>query len=299
MLVFTSCKIKRPGDLDERAPEDIYKGTKGIELNFIKDFPPPKIYDTSVLSLITEVRNQGTADATGKCFLHLSGFDDRIVQIFNKVQPCGMVEGKSPLNPEGGFDTIEFTTDRVWLPEGTDSYKPKFVLTACYDYETISNPVVCIDPNLYSVQPVEQACRVQDVATAGGQGAPVGVTRVDVDMMKNKALFKIHIANQGGGKVLRSGIAKTGYGPNSCPFNLDYNDLNIVEYDVDMRGASLIKCSPELAGPRVRLVNDKATIYCTFSIAGQYAFTTPLNIRLNYGYMDSVSKDVEILRTPQ
>ncbi|MBW2977254.1 hypothetical protein KY331_00255 [Candidatus Woesearchaeota archaeon] len=299
MLFLTSCKVRRPGEPEERQPEEIYKGTKGVDISFVKGLPPSKIYDTSTLTLIAELRNQGTADVTGKCFLHLSGFDDKIVQIMQKSKACGLLEGKSVLNPEGGFDTQEFTTDRIWMPEGTDSYKPKFVITACYDYETTANPLVCIDPNLYSIQPVEQACQVKDVMTAGGQGAPVGVTRVDVDMMKNKVLFKIHITNQGKGQVLRTGLSKTGYGPNSCPFNLDYDDLNIVDYDVSMRGASLIKCSPELAGSRVRLVDNKATVFCTFAISGEYAFTTPLNIRLNYAYMDSISKDVEILRTPQ
>ena len=299
MLIFTGCRVRRPGEPEERAPVDIYTGTKGVELNFVKDLPPSKIYDTSALTLITELRNLGTSDVSGRCFLHLSGFDDRIVQILTKTKPCGQLDGKGILNPEGGFDTQEFTTDRIYLPEGTDSYKPKFVITTCYDYETIANPLVCIDPNLYSIQPVEQACQVKDVLMSGGQGAPVSVTRVDVDMMKNKILFKIHIANQGRGQVLRTGIGLTGYGPNSCPFNLEYNDLNIVDYSVDMRGGSLIKCAPEMDGPRVRLVDNKATVFCTFSISGEYAFTTPLNIRLNYGYMDSISKEVEILRTPE
>jgi hypothetical protein len=300
MLFLTSCMIKKPGtEPDERLAEDVYSGTSGLEMSFVKDSPPSKIYDTSTLSLITELRNKGTADLTGRCFLHLSGFDDSIVQIMNKMQPCGILDAKSQFNPDGGFDTQEFTANRIWLPEGTDSYKPKFVLTGCYDYETTANPIICIDPNLYSIQPVEQACRVQDVALTGGQGAPVGVTRVDVDMMKDKALFKIYVANLGRGQVLRYGLSKTGLGAHSCPYNLDYDDLNIVEYDVSMRGGRLIKCTPELAGSRVRLVDEKATIFCTFGFSGQSAFTTPLNIRLAYGYMDSVTRDVEILKTPQ
>jgi len=300
ILIFTSCdRLKRPGEPEERPPEEIYTGTRGLVMNFVRDLPPAKIYDTTTLALIAELRNKGTSDITN-CMLHLSGFDDSIVRIQRKEQPCGELDGKSPLNPEGGFNTAEFTASTIELPEGTDSYKPKFVLTACYDYETIANPVVCIDPNLYSIQAVEQACTVQDVSMMGGQGAPVSVSRVDVDMMKEKVLFKIHVTNSAGGRVFRTGLSKRGFGAHTCPFNLEYDDLNIVDYNIDMRGGSLIKCSPQLNNaPRVRLVENKATIFCTFDIRGDYAFTTPLNIRLGYGYMESISKDVEILKTPE
>ena len=120
-VFLASCNIRKPGEPEERQPEEIYKGIRGVDLNFVKDLPPSKIYDTSTLTLITELKNLGTSDVTGKCFLHLSGFDDKIVQIMQKSKACGLLEGKGILNPEGGFDTQEFTTDRIWLPEGTDS----------------------------------------------------------------------------------------------------------------------------------------------------------------------------------
>ena len=67
-----------------------------------------------------------------------------------------------------------------------------------------------------------------------------------------------------------------------------------------MSGATKVRCSPEIDGDeRVRLVNGLGTIFCTFKISGDTAYTTPLRVILDYNYMDSVSKDIEIIKTPQ
>jgi hypothetical protein len=190
-------------------------------------------------------------------------------------------------------------------------------VTACYEYQTIANPVVCIDPKLYDPFPYERACSVQSVTLASGQGAPVSVDKIETDMMKGKVLFKIAISNKGGTSaattktsILSRNVPQTGRKGtvlsshssvvNDCPFNLDYNDYNIVDYFVDMTGGSIIKCSPEIDGDqRIRLVDGKGTIYCYFTVPeNQPAYTTPLNIVLDYNYMESVSKNVQIIKTP-
>jgi hypothetical protein len=182
------------------------------------------------------------------------------------------------------------------LPEGIDSLNQKFLISACYDYETIANPIVCIDPGLYKVRSFAEACTVGPVSGGGGQGAPVAVSSVDVDMAgENTVAFKIYVSNVGGGTVLRNGLNLVGEGAHSCPYDLKFDDYNVVNYDVTMSGGSMIKCSP--AG-ETRLVSGRGTIACTFSVSGDSAYTTPLRIKLRYGYTSSITKSVTIVKTP-
>lgn len=294
LFLFIGCQQAQPKGTEEK----VYIGTKGLEMQFMKDLPPDKMYDTNTLSIIAELGNKGTFDLTGsKCMVHLSGYDKTIIRGIDENKYCGDgLWGKSVGSPEGGSDTVEFSSDLIRLPEGVDSFPQKLILTACYEYETIANPVICINPNQYKINAIEEACTVNDVSLSGGQGAPVEVSKVEVDMIgEDSASFVIYISNVGGGTVIRPGISVTGSSAHSCPFDLEYDDYNIVDYSVGMSGGSMIKCSPE----EVRLVNNQARLFCRFSVSGENAYTTPLQIRLSYNYMDSISKTVEIFKTPE
>ena len=267
---------------------EVYKGKKGLEMDFVKDLPPNKIYSTNELNLLVELRNVGAYAVKPKILI--SGYDPDIITGIEAIQYPEELEGKKRFMPEGGYTTVQFDSNEIGLPEGTDSYKPKFVVTACYEYGTKANPVVCIDPSLYDVAVEERACEVRSVSMSGGQGAPIEVSSVDVDTIGNKAHFKIHLSNVGGGRVVE-------YIP--CPNELEYKELNMVSYDVLMSSRGPDKCSPHEDGDySVRLVNGKAIIYCTFTIPNENtnAYSTPLEIELSYGYMQSISKDVEIIR---
>lgn len=282
---------------DQTTAEYVYRGTQGIDMVFSQNLPPSRLYDTTPLAIVTEVENKGTYDLTGgRCFLHLSGYDKSIIRGIDSEKPCGEnLWPKSPGFPEGGYDVVEFETDTLRLPTGIDSFPQKFILTACYEYETVANPVVCVDPGLYKIRAIKDACVVSDVPLSGGQGAPVEVSRVEVSMGgENRAAFTIHVSNVGRGNVLRSGTGLAGSGSHSCPFNLEHDDFNIIDYQVDMTDGFMIKCSPE----KLRLVNDVGKIFCTFNVPGEYARTTPLRIKLFYNYMQSISKNVDIIKTP-
>ncbi|MBD3354628.1 hypothetical protein GF361_01425 [Candidatus Woesearchaeota archaeon] len=298
LLVICGCRRQTGTDAEQEFSKDIYKGTKGLEMRFIKDMPMSKIYDTSDLTVLLELENKGTYDLSGtNCRLYLSGFDDKIIRGLDKTKICSsFLEGKSPLNPEGGYSTQQFSTDIIDLPDYLDSLNQRLLLTACYEYQTKASPVVCIDPNLYEIGPIERGCTVKDVSTAGGQGAPVAVSGVNVEMVgKDKVAFDIKISNVGGGTVIGPGASVF----TDCPYQVDPKDYNIVRYGVDMSGGTKIRCTPEIEGSeKTRFVNNKGTIYCTFDISGDSAYTTPLRITLYYNYMDSISKDIEIIKTP-
>ncbi|MBR9691738.1 hypothetical protein GOV06_03035 [Candidatus Woesearchaeota archaeon] len=298
MSLTIGCK-RKPGVDAEEGPEKIYRGTKGLAMEFLRNMPPSKLYDTTPLTILLELENKGTYDLSGnKCRLYLSGFDDTIIRGLDKDKMCASsLEGKSILNPEGGYNTQQFSTDIIRIPDYLDSLPQKIMITACYEYQTTASPIVCVDPRLYEIGPVERACTVKDVTTAGGQGAPIAVSGVNVEMAgRDRVAFNIKVSNVGGGTPLYLGASVF----RDCPYSIDPKDYNIISYDVEMSGSTKVRCSPEIEGDeRIRLVDGKGTIFCTFRITGDSAYTTPLRIVLDYNYMDSISKDIEIIKTPE
>jgi len=298
VLVLVGC-TSRPGPDASQEPEEVYRGTRGLVMKFAQNQPQSKIYDTTSLNVLLELENKGTSDLSGsRCWLYLSGYDPNIIRGINQRKLCSTaLEGKSVFNPEGGFSTQQFSTDLIDLPEFMDSLPQKILATACYEYITSASPVVCIDPRQYEIGPIERACNVRDISLGGGQGAPVAVTFVGVEMAgRDKIAFTIRISNVGGGTPFYRGTSLS----RDCPNNIAVQDYNIVNYFVDMTGGSKIRCSPEIEGEeKVRLVNGKANIFCTFNVRGNSAYTTPLLIDLDYNYQDSISKNIELIKTPE
>lgn len=268
----------------EEVSETVYKGVKGLTMQFVKNNPPRVIYTTTPLSIIIELRNQGTHNiANGR--LYLSGVDQHIIDITPNQEHFNL-EGKSKYNLYGGLDVVAFESRGVNLPRGTDLYEPTILASACYEYKTSASPLVCIDPDPYSALE-QEACKVKDISMAGGQGAPVAVTRVEEEAIPGRVNFRIHIANQDTGVVMDN----SAYTLNKCPGKLQHNDLDTVYYSVRM-GNNLGDCNPD---DKIKLVDKKGTIYCSFQVpTSEQAYQTILNIDLMYGYLSQISQRVEI-----
>ena len=302
LLLLVSCKPK-PGagetPLDTVAAlQQVKTGTQGVELQLIQDSPPPILYDQSDLIALVEVKNKGSYDLKAQdCFVHVTGFDRNIISgSFFGPRSCaegvGLLEGKNLYNTEGSSNILEFESS-INLPFQVPDYNPTLNFLSCYHYHTIANPSVCVDPLFYQVSAEQKTCRPKDVPMAGGQGGPVGVSYVGVDMVGNRAIFEINIKNMGTGRVL-SPFANI----NNCgQASIDYQDLDRVQYNVEMTGGGKVNCKPQ--DGFVRLSNGQGKVICTFDIPGSSAFETPLLIDLDYSYTDSFQKSVRIVKTPQ
>lgn len=303
LVLLTSCN-KVPGG---STPQDtagllkqVQSGTQGVALTVLANFPPATIYDDNELISIVEIQNRGNFNLEpSDCFVQVTGFDPNIIRGgFGIPRSCGeslgTLEGKSIYNVQGSINQVEFNAPSITLPTDVIEYTPTLNYVTCYNYETKASPVVCVDPLFYQVTPEQKTCRPANVGMGGGQGAPVAINSVNVDMVgKNRAVFEISISNQGGGQVLSpsTGIQNCGQGI------LERNDLNFVNFDVSIAGQSPIECKPK--DRTVRLYNNQAKIICTFNIPGTIAYQTPLQITLQYSYMQSQTRPVRIVATPK
>ena len=303
-LFLISCKPK-PGQgetpLDTVAAlQQVKTGTQGVELKLVQDSPPSILYDQSDLIALVEVNNKGSRDLKAQdCFVQVTGFDRNIISgSFFGPRSCaegvGNLDGKNLYNTEGSSNILEFQSS-INLPAGVPDYNPTLNFLSCYHYHTIANPSVCVDPLFYQVSAQQKTGRPKDVPMGGGQGGPVGVTYVGVDMVGSRAIFEINIKNLGTplGRVLSPFASLQNCGQSS----LEYQDLDKVQFNVEMTGGGKVNCKPQ--DGFVRLNNGQGKIICTFDIPGASAFETPLLIDLDYSYAQSIQKNVRIVKTPQ
>ncbi len=291
LLFFSFGCTQKTGD-----STDYRKGTQGIVMSFMADMPPAKMYDNMPIDLVVEIKNKGAypqpTGITGLA-IYLSGFDDTLIMGMPKQMSIPNLEGKNPYNPEGGYDVVSFRGNIInFDSRNIDSYNANFLVTSCYNYETIASQTVCVDPEPYSTKEKTKVCTIPpSYSLSGGQGAPVAVTKIEETVLSNKIQFKIYIKNLGDGKVVDKSRLNI-----DCPYSLDYTNLNKVYVSGRVSGYSL-SCKP--ANP-INLINGEGSAICTVPkpAMSKSAYTTPLQVKLEYGYSSSIQKSVEILNTP-
>lgn len=275
---------------DSNKPDEVYSGTQGIVMSYVAQNPPSEIFENEPMSVIIEYANRGATDIqSGKLFL--TGYDPSyIFGSSPKVENLNGLKGKSLINPTGDEKIIEFATNVVKKPDDIDKFPQKLKLTACYKYQTHTSAKVCIDPTPYKIREGKKTCTVGSVSLSGGQGAPVGVTKIDELIGGDRIQFKIYFKNLGTGEVYNSEK-----GIDGCLSNLEYSDMDVVTVLGAKYSSKSLSCEPT----KVRLVNNEGYTFCygTIQQTGDEYLTT-LNIDLQYNYRESIMRDLTILDIP-
>ncbi len=236
-----------------------------------------------------------------------------------------ILEGKNINNPGGGYDLLEFVGTADLKNMEADKYTPNFLVTACYDYKTKASPNVCVDPRPFSTVDERKVCEIKDISLSS-QGAPVAITQVEVQALSNSLQFKIHFKNVGKGDVIATDVLKRCSGKDKKEDIahggvLKKSDIDLVKvvrvqmgddvYRWDTGGSKLDCDAPvsvqgygkeQKHRSYARLINDKGFIVCNlkdYKDDVSSAYSTPLYIELAYGYRDTISKSVEIVKVPK
>jgi len=306
LLIISGCKAKK----DVLTVETVRVGTEGIALSFGQGAPPDLIQveegdtNSNSFEILIEARNKGAYPQLGQDApstfgnVYLSGFDKGIIQIepsSYSMNPQNL-EGKSTINTNGGLDIIIFKgTINANLIE--NKYDPTILATACYTYETIAAPQICIDPDPYSTIN-RKVCTPQEIALTG-QGAPVAVTKVVTEAFAKKTQFRIWFKNVGGGEIIK----KESINKCTSTEKLAREDFDKIMVDEVKLASTQLTCGPfneggKLTNGVVRMINNEGSIICEIPSSSYAqtvsAYTTPLKISLSYGYKSVASKKIMI-----
>jgi len=254
LIISTGCDliIKK----DNASETDEVTGTKGLTMEFVKNFPQDEYIlsggDKEGIEIVLDVRNEGAftpstdnfldinienidgaTDEQGFGNIFLGGFDDKIIisdddiKGMDKTQSLGnlFLPGKSSINPRGGIDTISFNGKIITANVHIDQYEPTILATMCYSYLTEAGPSVCIDFNPYDTRE-DKVCNIESKSFSS-QGAPIAVTKIVQEATKNKIRFKITIENVGSGDTINfKSLDKCIPSPDK---GLDREDFDFVE----------------------------------------------------------------------
>ena len=295
-ILLSSCTMQQTGK--EQIITTYRTGTQGIDLRFLPNLPPDRLFDTEPFNAVIEIENRGAYLVGGPGDkVYLSGFDPSMLTgILEWGEDIPPIEGRTQFVTQGGIDVIAFKGSIAPLrPRNIDKYPVRLLATACYEYETIATAPICIDSDPYAPTTRAKICTPTPVSLGGGQGGPMAVTQVEVDPSPGRTRFKIHVQNAGGGEVFRSGaeyLQKCS--PHTAP--LAFDEIDYVELrDVAIGGVSIKPTCKPLDKNHIRLTNGRGTVFCEMMTRGQDAYSTPIVVTLDYGYRSNAFKDLEIV----
>jgi hypothetical protein len=279
--------------------ENFRTGTGGLSVSFIPNHPPAKVYvrngEVNEVSIGINLKNLGAADITGGALV-LSGYDPGILAIpsYRVFTASDDLVGKSAFNPQGGFNSFDFN-GAVNLPAMGDRYSPNILATACYDYSTFTELSVCIDPDPYLTKP--RACTPSNIASSG-QGAPIGVSKVNVEPTKGRTIFQIFFKNFGNGDVFSSAYGSARCLPNGGGID-ERQELDIIIVrKVKLGNQDITANCKGMGWGSVRLNNGENFIYCTYDTQGTDSYQTVLSVEMGYSYRITTSRSLEIVKLP-
>ena len=301
LLMIAGCEYAT----DREDADEYYRsGTQGLQINFMPNMPLSEMYDDEPFNVIVEVYNRGATDIeTGSnSRMFISGFDPTIIMgIENDGEVIAPLEGKTMYNNRGEYTPIEFSGTVANLEvKNIDNYEFNLVATACYDYQTIAEPSVCIDPEPYATSDRNKACDANLDPSLGSQGAPVQISAVEVEALKGRTKFRIRVNNVGGGTVFKDGFS---YLDRCSPYDgdgLEYTDVDYLKVsEVRVSNTDITSTCKPLKQGELRLVDGRGEFICELTNLQGPAYTTPLRITLDYGYRTTTIKPIKIISTPE
>ena len=299
MTITQSCDGNGTDHLKNR---DIYVGTQGVIIDTYDNKFPSEVYENEDLYFVAKLTNKGAYSTNARFQVSV---DDTYMTISNGnvFTKSISLQGKDIFST---FDDSEIVGVPIKVEELLplqDSHDTKIHLSLCYDYENVAISDVCIDTDPYDIAADEKVCDADSgVAVTGGQGGPVGVSRIESRIILEdnsiRPQYKIFVTNYGSGKVLRYGSSSSvcsGSGTQAGDYNIvELTDISFSQYHIGS-----FNCVPKMLVLDRESSTENNYITCTLNKglinrASTPTYRTPLIIELKYGYYVTQSKDINI-----
>ncbi|MFA6089351.1 MAG: hypothetical protein WC755_05780 [Candidatus Woesearchaeota archaeon] len=274
---------------------------QGLTLTF-DDQTSSIIYDNSPVNVEVLLKNEGYYDIPrGKAMIKLGGYDPTLFSFEALQRISTILEGKND-NSFGYSDYVSFGESRLkegFLGENLPEISPTFTATICYPYKTFASAEVCINPDIYGKDSKMGRCSAGS-AKIYNSNAPITVNSVqerflsyDSGSGKVNVKFDITISNIGKNKIWSAANENYMYECGKYNSNLKeiQNKINIVSVKLT---DTKLECKTASNNEVAQLIGNSVTFSCYGDILANDAFTTTLNIELEYGNSNYISKKVTI-----
>ncbi|MBW2965265.1 hypothetical protein KY363_07445 [Candidatus Woesearchaeota archaeon] len=273
-------------------------GTDGLDMKFLDSMPPKQVYVGTDFTTGVEIYNKGAYDIKGNAQVTI-GVPDISAFLFKSGDTQSFtLNGKSLYIKDGEKNALMFNMRALCFPgyDGTrasivTNYTRKIKAKACYYYETTANADVCIDTRKFVRQTTEKVpCKMQDVSLSGGQGGPVGLTKIAPTVIPqgtDKVTVQLAISI----KKLKGTDTMIFYPTGGC----EIKNQNNVTVEVTM-GNRQLQCSPSTIQLKE---NDAVGTLCKVEVeTAQDAFSTPINVNMKYYVQQTLLQDIRVEPPP-
>jgi hypothetical protein len=259
-------------------------GSQGIVMNFepfgVEEEGTYTIFDTETFPLEVTLRNKGEYELkAGEAIVKLMGPS---TEEFSGIPSWELSNGDvvdkiSELVPEGGEETLSFTSDAKYVGEVIGLQERTWFASIEYSYQTfLIVPEVCLKEDLSD----DRVCTVKEAKTFHVSGAPITVDSVEESTAgKGIMALKIKISNIGGGKAAKPGE--------------DFGVREQLVYSID---DSAWECKSGGKVDEARLIDGQAEIVCKLkeALAEDILATKQVKLTLSYKYRDLIQEKLGI-----
>ncbi len=270
-LILVSC-----GKSDLPTIKHNYKsGTPQLEVEFLKNSPPTKIYENSEFSMVLSLENKMAYDLEDGV-IKIMGINEKYFAIFPLEYTFSNLPGRSSTTPTGGIENIEFTGKSKELFQNAEKYSADYFLDIKYNSKFNFADTICINSNLYDTY--DGGCKVEAKKIYSGQGAPVAITELEEIVssgIEPKIELRFKLRNRGKGKLSQVSLEKASLGntPIICRFQ---------------------------GGTATQIVftdkKQEATVICKKVIEEKVNFHTTISLNFAYEYKISQKKKLNLIK---
>ena len=311
LLIFlVGCGAFSRGSSGTIQVPEVHKGKDGLTIKFIDNAPPLSVFEDTNFPILIELQNKGATDINYGWYT--LGVEQANMDLLgDPVKPFSLL-GRTASDKYGEQKIVELLGHAKKLPSQTQRMDSVISVTGCYSYGTDASADVCIDTDLFGLARYEKSCKIKNIAMSGGQGGPVSVSKIEVQMLphdeQNKVIpqFIIYVQNMGEGQPIVPEAVDTACSSRSIKseqYNVVKVEASLFEYELDckpklsdiMNDETLQQQNPK-AGYK-KLEKKEGIIKCELPDGLDKArgtYTSPLTVHLDYGYTDTISKKVEI-----
>ena len=236
------------------------------------------------------------------------------------------IEGKTQINPKGDEIIASFNAKTGKLDSQSETRISTITANLCYPYKTTLSMTACIDPDVAGIRPGKKVCAVKEQVFNNGQGAPIAITKIEPQMIPegeniNPQLL-IFIENKGKGIPINKEnylyvCGKSDLVNSNSPDNYNkktkiWNVAVVRAFGPGRGDENQLTCCPNINGECKESTNgDEITGFLKFQDKKDFvrctlknsknpisrnsnAFTSPIRIEIEYGYVQTISADVII-----
>ncbi|MFT7615497.1 MAG: hypothetical protein ACI8Y7_000311 [Candidatus Woesearchaeota archaeon] len=281
-------------------------GTDGLEISFLAQQPPDEIFDDKQFpfSVGVQIKNVGENNLeVNDGYVYLEGISPREYGIsdaqLEEDMPAieGARKNSNGVVVDGQFDVVTFDglNYQQDIAGSIDSTEIRAV--ACYNYKTRVTTGLCVKESNVDFADNNDVCAIAGEKQVVNSGGPIHISRVQENAQGKNGVQVVLEISHVGNPVNK--FFKVGSECNRLTNNPDRNRVFIEVNAIDA-GSIPATCSGFQDGTSnsgyVFLPDAQPRqIFCTFDTSGvNNDFETPLNIELEYRYMETISKPIII-----